>query len=196
MSEDIKPWRLIESRYTHRDRWLALRSDTVSLPNGDTLSPYHVVEVADWVNVVAINTAGCIVLVEQYRHAVGHTMLEIPAGHVEPGETPDAAVRRELLEETGYGGGAWHTLGAMHPASSRFTNEVHSFLALGVIKMAEPKREASEDLRVREIPWPEFAAGMRSGTTRLREANQLSSLFLLHLKASSGSDPAISPYRL
>ena len=192
----MKPWRLIESRYPHRDRWLTLRSDTVALPNGETLSPYHVIEAADWVNAIAINTEGCIVLVEQYRHAVRHDMLEIPAGHVEKGETVEAAVRRELLEETGYGGGTWHALGALHPAASRFTNEVHSFLALGVTRVTEPKRDASEEIRVREIPWPEFAAGLRAGTLKLREANQMSTLFLLHLKASAGNDPAISPYRL
>ena len=119
----IEPWRLVESRYTHQDRWLKLRSDTVLLAGGKTLSPYHVIEVADWVNVIAISEAGNVILVEQYRHAVGHFMLEIPAGHVDPQEKPEAAVRRELLEETGYGGGTWHELGVLHPAASRFDNE-------------------------------------------------------------------------
>jgi 8-oxo-dGTP pyrophosphatase MutT (NUDIX family) len=167
MARRIEPWRLLESIYSFSDRWLKLRSDTVRLPGGQTLTPYHVIEAADWVNVVAISEAGCILLVEQYRHAVTRTMLEIPAGHIDPSETPEAAARRELQEETGYGGGTWQQLGALHPAASRFTNQVHSFLALGVTRVAAPVLEESETLHLHEIPWPEFVAGLRNGTLRL-----------------------------
>src|SRR4051812_20060553 len=191
-----EPWRLLHSIYAFSDRWLTLRHDTVRLPSGSTLTPYHVIEAADWVNVIAVNQAGCIVLVEQYRHAVAHTMLEIPAGHVEPSEAPETAARRELREETGYGGGTWHALGALHPAASRFTNQVHSFLALGVVRVAAPRQEESETLRLHEIPWPEFVAGLRHGTIRLPEANQMSSLLLLHLLASSSADRAVQGFKL
>ena len=193
MSDDkpIEPWRLIESTYSYRDRWLTLRSDSVRLPNGSILSPYHVIEIGDWVNVVAIGASGHMLLVEQYRHAVSRTMLEIPAGHVDAKEGLEAAARRELLEETGYGGGTWHALGALHPAASRFTNQVHAFLAVGVTRLAMPGEEESENLRLHEIPWAEFADGLRSGTLRLHEANQMSTLLLVHLFAGRSTDPAI-----
>ena len=193
MSDDkpIEPWRLIKSTYSYRDRWLTLRSDSVRLPNGSTLSPYHVIEIGDWVNVVAISASGDMLLVEQYRHAVGRTMLEIPAGHVDPREDPEAAAHRELLEETGYGGGTWHALGALHPAASRFTNQVHAFLAVGVTRLARPVEEESENLRLHEIPWPQFADGLRAGRLWLREANQMSTVLLAHLFAARSRDPAI-----
>jgi len=196
MAKPIEPWRLLDSIYAFSDRWLRLRSDTVRLPSGSTLTPYHVIEAADWVNVVAISDTGCIILVEQYRHAVSRIMLEIPAGHIDPREMPEAAARRELQEETGYGGGAWHALGVLHPAASRFNNQVHSFLAIGVTKVAQPAPEESENLHVHEIPWPAFIDGLRSGKLKLPEANQLSSLMLVHLLASTSAEPDVQRLRL
>ena len=196
MARRIEPWRLLESIYSFSDRWLRLRSDTVRLPSGSTLTPYHVIEAADWVNVVAINKAGCILLIEQYRHAVTRTMMEIPAGHVDAGEVPEAAAHRELKEETGYGGGTWHALGALHPAASRFNNQVHSFLALDVTKVTAPAQHESETLHLHEIPWVEFVDGLRAGRLRLPEANQMSSLLLLHLLAQASGDPTVQRLKL
>ena len=50
-----EPWRLLHSIYAFSDRWLTLRHDTVRLPSGSTLAPYHVIEAADWVNVIAVS---------------------------------------------------------------------------------------------------------------------------------------------
>ena len=189
-------WTLLSSTYSFRDRWLTLRSDTVALPGGETLSPYHVIESPDWVNAIAITDAGHIVLVEQYRHAVGQMMLELPAGHVDPGEAPELAVKRELLEETGHEATSWHDLGALFPAAARFTNKVRSYLAMGVRPVRSPMSGGSETLRVRSIPWATFVEGLYSGDMMLREANQLASVFLLHMHAKSSTDPAIAKLRV
>ena len=115
---------------------------------------------------------------------------------IDPNEQPEAAARRELQEETGYGGGSWHALGVLHPAASRFNNQVHSFLATGVTKVAEPSPEESENLHLHEIPWPEFVDGLRTGSLKLPEANQMSSLLLVHLLATASTDPEIQRLRL
>jgi ADP-ribose pyrophosphatase len=192
----IGPWQLLHSNYPYRDKWLTLRSDTVRLPDGEILSPYHVIEAPDWVNVVAITDADEIVLIEQYRHAVGEILLEIPAGHVEPDEAPAQAVRRELLEETGHEAAIWHELAALHPVASRFTNKVRSYLAIGARKVREPQHGGSERLRVRTLPWRHFVDGLQSGETMLREANQLASIMLVHLFASTSPQPAIARLRI
>jgi hypothetical protein len=64
-----------------------------------------------------------------------------------------------------------------------------------VRKLGEPLHEESETLHVREIPWAGFVAGLQSGKLRLDEANQLSSVFLLHLYAATSSNPVISKLR-
>src|SRR5258708_35725237 len=97
MSNPIEPWRLLDSTYAFRDRWLRVRSDTVRLPGGKTLSPYHVVEVADWVNVVAISEAGNVILVEQYLHALQRVLPEIPARPTDAPQGGESAARRERL---------------------------------------------------------------------------------------------------
>ena len=87
-------------------------------------------------------------------------MLEIPAGHIDPGEEPEAAGRRELLEETGYAGEYWHDLGAMFSGASRLTSQFRSFLALDVRKVAEPALAEAETIRIHELPWNEFVGGL------------------------------------
>ncbi len=189
-------WTLLSSTYSYRDQWLTLRSDTVELPNGQTLSPYHVVELPEWVNVIAITGEGNIVLVEQYRHAVRQALLELPAGHVDPGETADAAIRRELLEETGYESTRWHDLGELFPAASRLTNKVRSYLALDARQVRAPQTDSSESIRLHSIPWADFVAALRSGHMKLCESNQFAAVLLLHMLAQSSADPAIARLRV
>jgi 8-oxo-dGTP pyrophosphatase MutT (NUDIX family) len=196
MARPIEPWRVLTSRYSFRDRWLAVRSDTVQLPNGRTLEAYHTVEADDWVNVIAITEAGSIVLVEQYRHPIGQTLIELPAGMIDAGETAEAAARRELLEETGHGGGRWHDLGALFPVAARLANQVRTWLALDVRKVGDPAPDASESIRLHEMPWERFAADLRSGRRPILEAPQMASLFLLSLFAQSSADSAIARLRL
>ena len=119
----LEDWKIISSRYSFQDQWVKVRSDKVLLPTGRTLDPYHAVEVPDGVNIIPITHTGNILLVEQHRHVVGRTLLEIPAGHIDPGEEPEAAGRRELLEETGYAGENWHDLGALFSGASRLTSQ-------------------------------------------------------------------------
>ena len=94
-------WEVLDSEYLFRRPWLTVRHDTVRLPDGRINPEYYVLEYPDWINVLAITEDGKFVLERQYRHGLGKTCYEIPAGVIEKGETPLEAARRELQEETG-----------------------------------------------------------------------------------------------
>jgi ADP-ribose pyrophosphatase len=187
----LEDWKIISSRYSFQDRWVKVRSDKVLLPTGRTLDPYHAVEVPDGVNIIPITDTGNILLVEQYRHVVGRTVLEIPAGHIDAGEEPEAAGRRELLEETGYASENWHDLGALFSGASRLTSQFRSFLALDVRKVTEP---ALAEIRIHELPWNEFVGGLLKQP--LMDASQMASLLLLFLYVGSSNNPRISSLKL
>ena len=85
---------------------------------------------------------------DQYRHALGQTHFELVAGVIDPGETPLEAARRELSEETGYGGGKWELFMTVSPNPTNHTNLSYTFLATDVEKLTEQHQEATEDIHV------------------------------------------------
>jgi len=105
------------------------------------------------VHVVALTAKGDVVLVRQYRHPVRRILLELPAGAIDPGETPAAAARRELLEETGYASKRWIRLGAWYPSPASTTLKSNMFLALDAKRSRAPATEPDEFLRVELHPF-------------------------------------------
>jgi 8-oxo-dGTP pyrophosphatase MutT (NUDIX family) len=152
-----KKWTILKSEYLIQRPWLTARRDHVRFPDGRENPEYYVLEYPDWVNVIAITKDGQFVMERQYRHALGRTSYELPCGVMEKGEEPLEAIKRELLEETGYGGGEWQHLMDISANSSTMNNMTHCFLATGVEKISEPHLDATEELEVyllsREKVW-------------------------------------------
>ena len=97
----MKKEQLLSSQQIYEGRAVKLRVDTVEKPSG-RITTREIVEHGDCVAIVAIDVEDSVLLVRQFRQAVGKDLLEIPAGGINPGESPTEAVRRELQEETGY----------------------------------------------------------------------------------------------
>ena len=91
----------ISSRYLYKGKILSLRIDTISCPDGQKKTR-EIIEHEACVAVVPVDQNGDILLVRQYRDALRKELLEIPAGGIDPGESPETAVKRELQEETGF----------------------------------------------------------------------------------------------
>jgi len=100
--------------------------------------PYFMLELPDYVSVIAMTPAREILLVRQFRPVVRRDTLELPAGHVEPGESPEAAARRELLEETGYVASELDLLGTLTPDVGRLANRMWCYFAGGVLPTEQP----------------------------------------------------------
>lgn len=146
---EIKKWKVLRSEYLFERPWLTARRDLVELPDG-TLNPeYYILEYPTWVNVIAITPSGDFVMVEQYRHGLRDVFTELVAGVVEEGESTLDAIRRELREEAGYGGGRWSLLTVLSQNPSCTDNLVYCYLAEGVEKIGEQKLDRTEDIAVR-----------------------------------------------
>ncbi len=187
----VPPPKVLETRYSFADRWLRLRTDVVQTPGGLGPSPVHVFEHPDWVDVIPLTKGGDIVLVEQYRHAVRRARIEFPAGTVDPGETPLAAIKRELLEETGYSSDTWRLLGSAPVCPALQTNRIYSFLALDVRHVALQDPDEGEVIRAYEMPFADFMEQVQAGTLEL-PALQLAGLWWLQARFRGRAAPGTS----
>ena len=118
------------------------------MPNGKILPEYYVLEYPDWVNIIAVTKDHQIVMERQYRYGANSTNFEIPSGVMEEGETPLEAAKRELMEETGYGGGEWEQIMTLSGNPTMMTNMNHCFLATGVEKVSDQHLDETEVLEV------------------------------------------------
>lgn len=144
----MRGWRRTRTRTVARTPIFSLLSERRVGPKPGQRQDFYVLTCPDWVNVVAIDRAGRVLLIRQPRYGSERTELEIPGGAVEHGEGAVAAGRRELLEETGYGGGRWRSLGWVQPNPAFHRNRCHVCLARGVRPVAPPRLEPAEQIRV------------------------------------------------
>lgn len=131
-------------------RVVRLTKDTVALENGAT-SQREVVHHNGGACVAAITPAGNVLVVRQYRYALGREMIELPAGKLEPGEDPFAAASRELAEETGYKAGAYIDLGKIIPTCGYCSEVLHLYAAKDLTPVGQHLDE-DEFVTVEEMP--------------------------------------------
>ena len=137
-------WKIEKSEYLIKDKWLNVRADRCISPNGHVIEPYYVIEYPNWINTFALTKENKVLLVKQYRHGIGKTLLELPSGTIEGNENPVETAKRELLEETGYTGDSFKQIGKVCPNTSNHSNLTYSVLATGLEKVREPIIDETE----------------------------------------------------
>ncbi len=116
-----------------------------------------------------------VCLLRNRRYSVGETLLEVPAGTLEPGEAPEATARRELAEETGYQAVRWRKLAEFYPSPGVLSERMYLFLA-EELTPGSMHPEADEELRPEIVTWEEALARVMDGT--IRDAKTLVALLL------------------
>jgi ADP-ribose pyrophosphatase len=144
-------------------------------------APYYAVEANDYVTVLAATARGGVVLVRQFRPAVEDFTLELPSGHIEDGESPEDAARRELLEETGYTAGKLELLASLVPDSGRMGMRQWCYLAID-LQTARTDYTQEPGVEAFELGFPELLEYIRQ--SKFNHALHLAVVMLWILRES------------
>lgn len=149
----MKKWKVIKSKYLVKNPWINVRQDKCQMPDGKVVDDYFVLERPDWALIFPVTTSKEVILVKQYKHGIGKIILELPAGGVDGTDRSAlAAAKRELKEETGYGGGMWSKAGEWIHEPSGQNNKIYFYIAESVKEKYKQSFDTTEDIEVIRVP--------------------------------------------
>jgi 8-oxo-dGTP pyrophosphatase MutT (NUDIX family) len=160
----------------HKGRVFNLFQESVTLPNGASIN-LDVIRHPGAAAIVPLTRDHGVIMLEQYRHAVGGTIWEIPAGTMDDQESPLACAQRELTEETGYTASAWRKLGEITPLPGYSDERIQIFLATD-LSVSVQNLDADEVLEVREVAFTEAMDMISRGD--IQDAKTICGLFMAH----------------
>jgi 8-oxo-dGTP pyrophosphatase MutT (NUDIX family) len=175
MSEHLR-WKTLSSEYISHETWFTVRKDTCEKADGSIVPNYYVFEFPEWVTVFALTEDGKVIMEKQYRHAANEICIELPGGCVDATDANyEDAVRRELLEETGYTFETVHSLGRISANPSTNANFMHMFVATGGKKVQDQHLDDNEEIEVMLLSIDEVIQLMEE--KRILQSMHMSTLF-------------------
>ncbi|MFQ5996461.1 MAG: NUDIX hydrolase [Dehalococcoidales bacterium] len=176
----------LSSQLIYDGRAVKLRVDTIQMANGRQTTR-EIVEHSDCIAIIAVDADNNALLVKQFRKPVEKELLEIPAGGIDHGEEPEASVRRELREETGYLPQKVERLGGFYSAPGYCSEYLHLYLATDLT----PSRlfaEDTEEISLVRVPMTQIPDLITSG--KICDAKSIAGLliYLAYLKGKPKTD--------
>jgi len=176
----MKKWKELDSELKNQSIIFKHHVKKRQSPSGEATGNFDVLEMRDWVNVLAITESGEIILVKQYRHGLDDISVECPAGVVDPGENFLEAAKRELQEETGYVSDDWTFLGAVKPNPAFLTNTCKVYFAKNCVKKHGQSLDPLEEVEVEIISQKDMFE--RINHSEIQHSLTLSTLLLYFTK--------------
>ena len=159
-------WNVVDSEIVIETPYLRIRRDEIELPGGKRIRDYYVRESRGFSIVFALTRDERVVLVRQYKHGIGQSLLELPAGAIDPGETPSSCARRELAEETGYAGNPPEPqhLGSFVYDPTSSNTRYHLFLCRDCDPSGRQELDPTEQISVELATLDQLRSFVRDGT--------------------------------
>lgn len=170
--------KVINRSHIHKARVFDLVHEEVILPNGKAMD-IDIIKHPGASAIVPMKDKTTVLMLEQYRHAIGETIWEIPAGTVRVNEDPLNCAKRELEEETGFTAKSWEELGVITPLPAYSDEIIHVYLARELAH-SQQNLDPDEILQVREISLAAAIEMIKEG--KIRDGKTISSLFLALLR--------------
>lgn len=173
----------IESTQVYAGKLLDVRRDRVRLPNGNESWREYIRHQGAAV-VIAQQADGRLLFVRQHRYPLQQTILELPAGKIDPGEDILLTAQRELLEESGYTASEWRYLGVIHPCVGYSNERIEIFFARGLLRQGEQNLDDNEFIDILNLTLTEAIEAVRNGA--VTDAKTITGLFWAEKVIDSG----------
>jgi ADP-ribose pyrophosphatase len=181
----IELWEVISSKRNASYGIFNFRTDRARSPRTGREHDCYILESTPWVNIIPLTPEKEVVLIRQYRHGIRDLTLEIPGGLVEGQDTPEAAAKRELCEETGYQASEMVSLGNVLPNPAIQNNRCYTFLAKDVFVAGKQQLDEMEDIEVLCRPLAEIPRLIREG--KISHSLVVAAFFKYYLEYEDGS---------
>jgi ADP-ribose pyrophosphatase len=176
----------INTHSVYNGKLLKLHVDTVRLPNGEETTK-EIIEHPGAVAIIPVLDSGKLLIVNQYRAAARRRMMEIPAGTLEPDESPLACAKRELTEETGYVAGHFTRLFSCYLAPGYSSEKIHFFLASELVRTkANPAED--EFITVQAVNLDDALELIEHG--KIQDAKTISALYYVAMHPNKQRRPS------
>jgi ADP-ribose pyrophosphatase len=177
------PFEVLKSEIMYPGRAFTIRRDHLRMPDGRE-TKFDIVEHGGSVIILPVDAKGDLLFVRQYRHAAGLELLELPAGNLDKGETPEECAKREIREETGMAAGKMEYLGGFYLAPGYSTEYMHVFLATD-LHLDPLEADEDEYLSVESVPVVKALEMARRG--EFLDAKTLAAFSLMHFHLDSSN---------